>query len=55
MPRRVTGELTAQRLADLLRAPPLLQPAGHELPQHLITGDLARRRAASLCAVNGRY
>ena len=37
MPRRLTGELAAQRLADLLRAPPLLQPAGHELPQHLIT------------------
>ena len=44
MPRGITREPGAQRLADLLRAPPLLQPLGHELPQHLITGDLARPR-----------
>jgi hypothetical protein len=34
-------ELAAQRLADLLRAPPLRRPLGHELPQHRIGGDLA--------------
>jgi hypothetical protein len=44
MLRRVTGELAVQRLADLLRAPPLLQPLPHELPQRLIAGDLARPR-----------
>jgi hypothetical protein len=38
MPCRLIRELAAQRLADLLRAPPLLQPLVHELPQHRISG-----------------
>jgi hypothetical protein len=42
--RRLIRELAAQRLADLLRAPPLLQPLGHEPPQHRISGDLTRPR-----------
>jgi hypothetical protein len=44
MPRRLARELGAQRPADLLRAPPLGRPLLHELPQHPITGDLARPR-----------
>jgi hypothetical protein len=44
VPRRLIRELAAQRLADLLRAPPLLQQPGHELAQHRIRGDLARPR-----------
>ena len=35
------GELLAQRLADLLRTPPLPQPLGHELAQHRIVDQLA--------------
>ena len=50
MPRRLIRELAAQRLADLLRAPPLLQPLGHELPQHRISGDLARAAAGRAAA-----
>src|SRR5271166_3972314 len=42
MPRRLARELGAQRPHDLLRAPPLLQPALHELAQRLVAGDLAR-------------
>jgi len=42
MPCRLARELATQRLADLLGTPPLLQPVGHELPQYLIAGDLAR-------------
>ena len=41
MPRRLARELPSQRLADLLRTPPLLQPVGHELAQRLVAGDLA--------------
>jgi len=41
VPDGVTGELGAQRLADLLRAPPLLQPARHEQAQHRISVQLA--------------
>jgi hypothetical protein len=33
--------LAAQRLADLLRAPPFLQPVSHELAQHRIAQQLA--------------
>ncbi len=42
MPRRLARELRAQRPADLLRTPPLLQPVLHEPAQRLIAGDLAR-------------
>ena len=38
---RVVGELALQLVADLLRAPPFLQPRLHELPQHRIAGQLA--------------
>jgi hypothetical protein len=56
----IAGELGAQRPADLLRAPPFLQPARYELAQHRISVQLAAARpglrpAASRCAANGRY
>ncbi len=38
---RPVGKLHPQRLADLLRAPPLLQPLGHELSQHQVINQLA--------------
>jgi hypothetical protein len=44
LPPPIAGELGAQRPADLLRAPPLLQPARHELAQHRISVQLAATR-----------
>jgi hypothetical protein len=37
----VVGELPAQRLADLLGTPPLLQPVLHEIAQHRVAEQLA--------------
>jgi len=44
MPGRVAWDLAAGRLADLLRAPPLLQPLLHGLAHHQVGGDLVRPR-----------
>jgi hypothetical protein len=41
VPPGIVRELAAQRMADLFRAPPLLQPAGHELAQYRIAHQLA--------------
>ena len=41
VPPGIAGELAAQRVADLLRAPPRLQPVCHELAQHRIAQQLA--------------
>ncbi len=41
VPIRLVGKLHPERLADLLRAPPLLQPLGHKLTQHRVIDQLA--------------
>ena len=60
VPPRIAGELAAQRLADLLRAPPPLQLLLYELPQHRVASQLVRPGPGAALrghprAVNGRY
>ena len=42
MPAAVIGKRSARSRADLLRAPPQLQPSGHERPQHRVSDKSSR-------------
>jgi len=60
LPLGIIREFAAQRVADLLWAPPLVQPFLHELAQHRIMRQLAPPQPgspirSSRCALNGRY